>query len=323
MAFFDLPLSKLETFTLPDYEPEDFDAFWKRTLDEAAEFALDVKYVRQDQPAFRLVDAYDVTFPGFAGQPIRGWFIEPAGNTGKLPCVVTFIGYGGGRASPIDHLVWATAGFANFVMDTRGQGSSWGNPGATPDPAGSGPQTPGFMTRGIESPDTYYYRRLFTDAARAVDAAAAHPHVDAKRLAVTGGSQGGGIAIAAAGLSGKKVKVCMPDVPFLCAYRRAIGLVDTAPYSEITSYLKAHRDKVAQTFRTLAYHDGVNFAPRIAARCLFSVGLMDNTCPPSTVYAAYNRIKTPKEIRIWEFNTHEGGGSFQVMEKIQFAAKYL
>jgi cephalosporin-C deacetylase len=324
MAFFDLPLSKLETFTLPDYEPRDFDAFWKKTLKETAAFPLNATFEKIEHPGYKLVDVYDVTFAGFGGHPIKGWFIVPAGAKGKLPCLVTYIGYGGGRGFAQDHLTWVAAGFANFVMDTRGQGTSvWSSNGGTPDPVGSGPQQPAWMTRGIESPETYYYRRLFTDAARAVEAAASHPLVDASRIAVTGGSQGGGISIAAAALSGKKVKLCIPDVPFLCAYRKAVEMVDTAPYVEITSFLRGQRLSAGQVFKTLAYFDGVNFAPRITARNFWSVGLMDTTCPPSTVYAAYNRLKAPKEIRVWEFNSHEGGGGFHTLEKLAFAAKYL
>ncbi|MBP7818378.1 MAG: acetylxylan esterase, partial [Phenylobacterium sp.] len=70
--------------------------------------------------------------------------------------------------------------------------------------------------------------------------------------------------------------------------------------------------------RTLSYFDGVNFAARARARALFSVGLMDTICPPSTVYAAYNHWAGDKDIRVWRFNNHEGGGDFQTVEKIRF-----
>jgi len=324
MAFFDLPLDKLQTYLLPDNEPADFDAFWKSTLEETAKFPLDGRYERVEESTLRLVDAYDVTFAGFGGHPIKGWFLEPAGNTKRLPCVVGYQGYSGGRGLAFEHVFWAAAGFTTFFMDSRGQGAaSYGSPGCTPDPVGSGPQTPGFMTRGIESRETYYYRRLFTDAARMVDLATSHAHVDPARIAVAGGSQGGGISIAAAALAPSKVKLCLPDVPFLCAYKRATDIVDSSPYSEISHYLQGLRGRSEEVFKTLAYFDGVNFAPRITARCLFSVGLMDITCPPSTVYAAFNRVKSPKEIRVYDYNNHEGGGGYQVGEKLRFAAKWL
>jgi cephalosporin-C deacetylase len=322
MPLFDLPLETLKTYRLPDNEPKDFDSFWSDTLAEAAGHPVAAKFERVDEPIYKLVEVFDVTFSGYGNQPVKGWLVLPRQTGEKFPCIVSFIGYGGGRSLPIEHLTPAASGFAHFVMDTRGQGSG-GSPGATGDDAPTGPQQSGFMTRGIDSRETYYYRRVFIDAVRAVEAAAGHPAIDPARLAVAGGSQGGGISIAAAALSGRKVKLAMPDVPFLCGYRRAATMVDTMPYAEIAHYLKCHREKVEQTFATLAYFDGVNFAPRITARCLFSVGLMDTICPPSTVFAAYNRIEAPKEIRIYDFNHHEGGGPYQHLERMRFAARYL
>lgn len=319
---FDKPLSELRTYLAPDTEPADFDAFWARTLSETAAYPLDARFEPVEDTIYELVRVSDVTFNGFGGQPIKGWLIEPAGNTRRLPCIVTYIGYGGGRSLPVDHVATAAAGFVNFVMDTRGQGSSWA-PGATPDDVGSGAHYPGFMTKGIESPETYYFRRVYADAVRAIEAAATHPHVDPARIAVAGGSQGGGISIAAAALAPDRVKLAMPDVPFMCHIRRATEITDSLPYNEIVRYLKCHRDRVEQAFRTLAYFDGVNLAPRIRARCLFSVGLMDPICPPSTVFAAYNRVNAPKDIRWYDYNEHDGGGPFHVVERLRFAKALL
>jgi cephalosporin-C deacetylase len=173
------------------------------------------------------------------------------------------------------------------------------------------------MTQGILDPRAYFYRRVFVDGVRAVEAAKAHPAVDAGRIAVTGASQGGGITLAVGGLD-PTVGVVMPDVPFLCHYRRATEITDAAPYSEIVEYCRAHRDRVDSVFRTLAYFDGMNFAVRCRARALFSVALRDLICPPSTVFAAYNCFGGPKEIKVYEFNDHEGGGNFQAVEKVRF-----
>jgi cephalosporin-C deacetylase len=178
------------------------------------------------------------------------------------------------------------------------------------------------MTQGILDPKTYFYRRVFTDGVRAVDATRSHPVVDAERIALTGGSQGGGIAIAVGGLE-PTVAVVMPDVPFLCHYRRATDITDAAPYSEIVGFCRAHRDKADAVFSTLSYFDGVNFAARCQARALFSVALMDLICPPSTVFAAYNHVAGPKDIKVYDFNDHEGGGSFQTVEKVKFLTALL
>src|SRR4029077_7503437 len=133
----------------------------------------------------------------------------------------------------------------------------------------------------------------FSDAVRAVEAARSHPAVDAQRAAVTGGSQGGGITLAVSALK-SDVSAALPDVPFLCHYRGASQIIDTSPYVEIANYCKTHRDKVETVFKTLSYFDGLNFSARAKAPALFSVALMDNICPPSTVYAAYNYYAGPK-----------------------------
>jgi cephalosporin-C deacetylase len=314
---FDMPLEQLKTYLPPREEPSDFDAFWERTLARASEISLDAVFEPVDF-GLRTVETFDVTFNGYGGQPIKGWLLLPRQRSGPLPCVVEYIGYGGGRGFPTDWLVWSSAGFAHLVMDTRGQGSAWMQ-GETPDPEpdGSSPHHPGFMTRGVLDPQTYYYRRVFADGVRAVEAARTHPAVDAERIAVTGGSQGGGITIAVGGLE-PDVAVVMPDVPFLCHYRRATEISDAAPYSEIAKYLQTHRDKVDVVFQTLAYFDGVNFAARSNAQALFSAGLMDLICPPSTVFAAYNHFAGPKQIRIYQYNNHEGGGNYQTVEKVKF-----
>lgn len=314
---FDLPLEELERYRPPRVEPADFDAFWEETLREARSFPLRATFEPVDF-GLRTLETFDVTFNGYGGQPIRGWLLLPRVRTGQLPCVIEYIGYGGGRGFPTDWLLWSSAGYAHLVMDTRGQGSTW-QKGDTPDsePEGSNPQHPGFMTRGILNPRTYYYRRLFTDAVRAVEAAASHPDIDAGRLAVTGVSQGGGVALAVAGLE-PKVGALMADVPFLCHYRRATEITDANPYAEIVRYCQVHRDKVETVFRTLSYFDGVNFAVRCRVPALVSVALMDEVCPPSTVFAAYNYLAGPKELRVWRYNHHEGGGSYQALEKVKF-----
>src|SRR5690606_36833040 len=115
------------------------------------------------------------------------------------------------------------------------------------------------------------------------------------------------------------VSAVLPDVPFLCHYQRAISIVNTMPYGEITNYLKTHREKIDTVFNTLSYFDGVNFAARSRAIALYSVALMDTVCPPSTVFAAYNHIEdAPKSIKIYHYNHHEGGGGYQILEKMNF-----
>ena len=320
--FVDLPLDQLITYSPTREEPKDFDSFWSQTLLETRQYPFHPIF-EPVNAGLRLLETFDVTFNGYKGQPIKAWLFLPRQREGRLPCIVEFVGYGGGRGHPADWLLWSNAGYAHLVMDTRGQGSSWRR-GDTPDlePDGANPQFPGFMTRGILSPHTYYYRRLFTDAVRAVETAQAHPAVDPQRIAITGGSQGGGVTLAVAGLVPGLAAV-MPDVPFLCHYRIATEITDADPYHEITRYCKVHRDKIETVFNTLAYFDGVNFAAHSNTPALFSTALMDDVCPPRTVFAAYNHYAGPKQIKVWPYNQHEGGETDQVIEKMRFLARYL
>ncbi|ROT26328.1 acetylxylan esterase [Micromonospora sp. HM5-17] len=319
----DWPLERLREYRPDRNEPADFDDFWATTLRQAREAATPAHFVPYDA-GLSTVEVYDVTFSGYAGQPIRGWFLLPAHRDGRLPCVVNYIGYGGGRGLPHEWLTWSAAGYAHLVMDTRGQGSNGYLVGDTPDPDPvGGPQTPGFMTRGITDPETYYYRRVFTDAVRAVDTARAHPRVDPDRVVVTGVSQGGGITLAVAGLVDGLAAV-LPDVPFLCHYRRATEITDAMPYQELVTYLKTHRGDVDPVFRTLSYFDGVNFASRATAPALFSVALMDAVCPPSTVFAAYNHYAgADKDIVVWPYNGHEGGAGWQFPRQADLLRRLL
>jgi cephalosporin-C deacetylase len=314
MAFFDLPQEELKNYRPERYEPADFDSFWQSTLTEARV---------PSQPQFEPVDyglkarRHSMHLCWFWMTADQRLVVSPLPTQWCLPCIVEYIGYGGGRGFPTDWLLWTSVGYAHLIMDTRGQGSAW-QKGDTPDNgAGGNPFHPGFMTQGVLDPHTYYYRRVFTDAVRAVEAARTHPSINHQLIAVTGGSQGGGITIAAAALV-PDIQIAMPEVPFLCHYRRATELVDTYPYQEISNYLNSHRDQVDQVFHTLSYFDGVNLATRAEAASLFSAGLMDMVCPPSTVYAAFNYWNGPKQIRAYTYNGHEGGGDFHTVEKIKF-----
>ncbi|PWJ47469.1 cephalosporin-C deacetylase [Quadrisphaera granulorum] len=341
--FTDMPLSQLRAHRSDHRDPEGLAAFWDTTLAQAraAGGSTDAVVVPEPTPLTG-VDVYDVTFPGFDGQPIKAWLRVPAGavadaeRSGRgLPTVVQFVGYGGGRGEPTENLLFASCGFAHLHMDTRGQGSAWSR-GATPDvgtadPDSHSPQFPGVMTRGITSPETSYYRRLFTDAARAVDAARTLAVVDAARVAVYGGSQGGAMAIAAGALV-PDVGAVVAHVPFLCDIRRSMTITDEDPFHELVRYLAVHRDAVDAVHRTLDVIDGVGFARRGRAPARFTVGLMDAVVPPSGPFAAHaawgeyaadRGVEVHKEIEVWPYNGHEGGGPVDEVAAVEFIARHL
>ncbi|MDT0277119.1 acetylxylan esterase [Blastococcus goldschmidtiae] len=303
----DLPLEELRRYDPQLAAPDDLWEFWTATLEEAAGRPLDVRCTPVDS-GLVTVETHDVSFAGFGGSEVRGWLHLPAGalrGDGPLPGVVQYQGYNGGRGLAHEHVLWASAGFAQLVVDTRGQGSGWAV-GDTGDPVGSPAAQPGFLTRGVLSPQDYYYRRVYTDAVRAVEVLRQLPDVDGDRIAVTGVSQGGGIALAVSALAAG-VGAVMADVPFLCDFPRATRVAPGDPYGEVVRYLKAHRDRVDRVFETLSYFDAAVLGRGASAPALFSVALMDEICPPSTVFAAYQAYGGPKEISVYPFNDHEGG----------------
>ncbi|MFF4833054.1 acetylxylan esterase [Streptomyces sp. NPDC001315] len=327
MPAFDLPPGELEAHRPLPEEPPDFDAFWRDTLKEAAQTDPLVS-VLPVETGLRLTESWDVTFRGFAGDPVRAWFSRPAGVREPLPAVVEYAGYGRGRGLPHERLTWVNAGYAHLLMDNRGQGDQYGNGGATPDPHATAPGGPGPAARGLLDPRDHHYRRLITDAVRAVAAVRALPGVDATRTAAVGNSQGGGLALAVAGLV-PDLAAALVTAPLLCGIRRALDLTDASPYGEITAYLSVHRGSEQAAYRTLAYLEGISFARRAHAPAHFGVGLRDTVCPPSGAYAAFNRYADltgadpRKEIHAYPFNGHEGGDAVHVRRQLLWLREVL
>ena len=317
MPLTDLPLAELRDHVSSSVEPQDFDAFWESTLTEARGHRWQPSLTEAESP-YATVDVLDMTFPGFDGEPVKAWVVRPKhaihGET-----IVEYVGYGGGRGLPGERPHWPLAGYTHVLMDSRGQAGTWGTGGDTSDPHGSGPSSGGPVTWGINDPATYYYRRLFTDAVRLVDAVRTFDFVDAERVYVTGASQGGAISLACAGLV-PDVAGLMSDVPFLCDIRRSTEIATTAPYTELARHLAVYPHLVDRLFGTLSYFDGTAFARRATAPALFSVALMDDIVPPGGVFAAFNAYAgADKQIEVYPFNGHEGGG----LRHLHHAASWL
>ena len=338
MPLFDLPLSQLRSYTSEVTPPGDLKAFWDATLDEARTFPLDATFEPVDN-YLTVIDTFDVTFSGFGGAPVKGWLHLPANREAgvRLPVVVNYIGYSGGRGLANQDTRWAQAGYAHLIMDTRGQGYG-GTLGDTADPHPSAGDVAhaGLMTRGIASREDYYYRRVYVDAFRAVEAAQAHPAVDPAKVVLAGVSQGGGLVVATAGLTAGRldgVIAALPDVPFLQDFPRAIDITPRGPYPEIAQFLARHRDRYDAALGVLNYFDGVNLARWATVPALYSAAQMDDICPPSTVFASYNAYGTGtdassatgavKDIEVYRFNNHEGGQEHHWVRQLQFLRKLL
>lgn len=330
MAHFDLPLEQLRHYRSDEKEPEDFDERWDATLAASRRHPALISVQDYDN-GLAGVDCRDVRFAGFHGDPVAAWFSRPAGVPAetRLPVVVEYLGYGRGRGLPHERLLWVSAGYAHLLVDSRGQGGQYGSGGDTPDPWPVPPSAPGVVTRGILDHDQHYYRRLITDAARAVDAARALPGTHAGAVIVAGNSQGGLLSLAAAGLV-PDVAACLTSAPFLCHPERALRITEAAPWDELVQYLSVYREAEAAVMRTLSYVDGVAFSRRALAPVHFATGLRDTVCPPSTVFAAYNAygsasdigpardITAERRMEVYPFNHHEGGDAVNTRRQLEW-----
>ncbi|MHA7300819.1 acetylxylan esterase [Pseudarthrobacter sp. MDT1-22] len=332
MPLFDLSLDQLRGYTSRVTPPADLQDFWDATLDEARTFPLNAMFGPVENH-LSVIDTFDVTFAGYGGAPIRGWLHLPANRRARsrLPVVVQYIGYSGGRGLVNQDTKWAQAGYAQFIMDTRGQGYG-GILGETADPHPSAGEVAyaGLMTRGAGSREDYYYRRVYVDAFRAVEAAQSHPEVDPSRVVLAGISQGGGIVVAVAGLVAGRldgVIAALPDVPFLQDFPRSIDIAARGPYPEIAAFLGRHRDRYEPMLAVLNNFDGVNLARAATAPALYSVAQMDDVCPPSTVFASFNAYGSgsaaQKDIAVYRFNNHEGGQEHHWIRQLQYLRELL
>ena len=315
MPFIDWPLKKLKTYKPKLTREKDFESFWKKNHAESKKQPLNPEFIKIDYPV-KTLDVYKVFFDGFGGGRICGWFVSPKVSKNN-PAILCVHGYSGGKGFVYDWIGWALQGYTIFSLDTRGQfGESQDH---AKYPAG---HFSGWMTQGILDPDTYYYKYVYMDGVRAIDLLETRKEVDPKRIGVMGASQGGGLSIAAAALAGKRIKTAMPDVPYLCHYRRAVEVATGNPYLELCNYMRFKPQDEERIFKTLSYFDGMNLAPMITAKTLVSVGLTDGICPPSTVFAAYNHMKCRKELAVYDYWAHEVLGP-QNEKRVKWMAENL
>lgn len=308
MPLIDLPLAQLHTYEGRNPRPADFDAYWAEALRE-----LDATDPRPElRPSNVIappnVECFDLWFTGVGGARIYAKYLRPknrAGSSAKNPAVLQFHGYSGHSGDWITKLAYAGAGLCVAAMDCRGQG------GRSEDRGGvQGNTLRGHIIRGLDDPDPkkLLFRQIFLDTAQLARVVMAFPEVDPTRVGAMGASQGGALSLACAALE-PRVKRVAPVFPFLCDYRRVWEMDQAkAAYEELSLYFRAfdpRHEREAAVFEKLGYIDVQHLAPRIRAEVLLYVSLMDAVCPPSTQFAAYNKITSKKDLVIYPDFAHE------------------
>jgi cephalosporin-C deacetylase len=303
MPLVDKPISDLQTYLGRNPRPADFDEFWNKALAEM--HAIDPK-VELVPAEFKVPNAecFHLYFTGVDGARIYAKCLRPKKPDGKHPAVVMFHGYTGNSGDWNDKLAYVGQGFTVAALDCRGQGGRSEDVGGT-----RGTTFKGHIIRGLDdSPEKLLFKNIYLDTAQLAGIIMAMDDVDAGRVGALGGSQGGGLTLACAALE-PRIKRAAPTFPFLCDYRR-VWEMDLAinAYEELKSFFKQFDPthvREQEIFERLGYIDVQFLTPRIKAEILMGVGLMDTVCPPSTQFAAYNRITSRKSLAIYPDFGHE------------------
>jgi len=304
MPLVDMPLERLYEYEGRNPRPADFDAFWERGLSEMRATDPEPQYVRHDLKS-RVADCFDLYFTGVGGARVHAKYLRPKNAPEPHPAVLMFHGYSGNSGDWCDKLNYVSQGFSVAAMDCRGQG------GQSEDIGGvRGNTHRGHIIRGLDdAPDKLLFRQIYLDTAQLARVVMDMPEVDAARVGATGGSQGGGLTVACASLE-PRIKRAAPVFPFLCDYQRVWEMdLAAGAYEELKTFFRHFdplHEREQEIFTRLGYIDNQHLADRIQAEVLWPLGLMDTICPPSTQFAAYNRIKSKKNLVIYPDFGHEG-----------------
>lgn len=305
---FDYPFEKLQTYQGINPRPADHDAYWERALAEMRAIDPQIELVPAEFQAPG-AECFHLYFTGVGGARIHAKLLQPKNAPAQHPALVMFHGYSGDSGDWADKLAYVGQGFTVAALDCRGQG------GLSEDSGGvTGNTLHGHIIRGLEDalagqPEKLLFRQIFLDTAQLAGIVMGLPGVDPNRVGATGGSQGGALTVACAALE-PRIKRAAPVFPFLSDYKR-VWEMDQAKdaYSELKEYFRRfdpRHEKEAAVFEQLGYVDIQHLAGRICGEVLWAIGLNDTICPPSTQYAAYNKITAPKSQVIYPDFGHEG-----------------
>jgi len=301
-----MPYEDLLKYEGTNPRPKDFDRYWKRSLDVMHATDAQIELVpAQFQTEY--ADCYHMYFNGVGGARIYAKLLKPkctSGINATGPAVLMFHGYSGNSGDWYDKLPYVAAGFTVAALDCRGQG------GRSEDSGGvRGWTLDGHIVRGLDNdPEDLLYRSIFLDTAQLAKIIMDMPEVDENRVGATGGSQGGGLTLACAALE-PRIKKAAPVYPFLSDYQRVWKIdQDVDAYKELRTWFRSfdpRHEREEEIFYQLGYIDVQHLATRIRADVLMAVGLMDTICPPSTQFAAYNKITASKSTVVYPDFGHE------------------
>ncbi|MDY6868103.1 MAG: acetylxylan esterase [Chloroflexota bacterium] len=304
---FDLSYEELLTYQGINPRPDNFDDYWDDGLEQMQSLDPQVELVPAEFKASGC-DCFDLFFTGVDDARVHAKLLRPTETKAPHPAVLMFHGYSGNAGDWVDKLAYVSQGFTVAAMDCRGQGGLSEDAGAV-----SGNTLHGHIIRGLNdalngSPEKLLYRQIFLDTAQLAKIVMEMDDVDAERVGAMGGSQGGALTVACAALE-PRIKKAAPMYPFLSDYKR-VWEIDQAKdaYSELEEYFRLfdplHENEDA-VFTNLGYIDIQNLAGRIQAEVLWGIGFMDTICPPSSQFAAYNKIKSDKKMLIYPDFKHE------------------
>ncbi|MBP3843008.1 MAG: acetylxylan esterase [Prevotella sp.] len=280
--------------------PEDFEKFWLKVLKEARKTPLepvfyDVPDATNEQMITKLVKLHvgkEKWFYGYLTYPRTP-------KAGGHPVVLCPPGAGSQRIYPSDYLPKHDCVYLKIEIhgnDQRLDNDAYNEMRKRCD---------GYMRQGMETKDTYYYKDVYAGCVRAVDFLCSLPEWDGRNVIVTGGSQGGALTIITSALH-EKVTTCIPFYPALCdltgfLHQRAGGWPKF-----FTSFYKDGMIEIPQeqAVNTLQYFDVVNFARLLKVPTFMSWGYSDDTCSPTSVWAAWNEINAPKQCDITPTSGH-------------------
>jgi cephalosporin-C deacetylase-like acetyl esterase len=264
--------------------PDDFDAFWAAKKAKLAELPMNTRLTPVESSVAG-INNFDVQLDCLGGAPVSGYYCVPEGAAPQsLPA--TLVVHGAGVRSSTLRPELAAEGL--LVLDINAHGIPNGQPDAYYQELAKG-RLKNYRTHGREDRETIYFLGMYYRLMRAIDFLTAQPEWDGKFLIVQGTSQGGGQSLVAAGLD-SRVTAIAPGVPAMCDHT---GVINGWPRLVPRDDAGNPDPKIQAVAR---YFDAMNFAARTKAEALVSVGFIDLTCRPTTVYAAYNNLQGEKKI---------------------------